>query len=135
MKKFVFAYLGGLLASAPAFTLFNDIGASPFSNLDAVMSKIEGSIVSIVGYFILLWVVPAFGAAIGAKLGGSGWDFQHIYRRGIGGQFTFSICFSILLAAVPSVGNTVFGLSTASQMAVFLMFSQIGCTLGAVWGM
>jgi hypothetical protein len=135
MKKFIFAYLGGLLASAPVFTLFNDVGASPYSNLDAVMAKIEGSIVSIVGYYVLLWVVPAFGAAIGAKLGGSGWDFQHIYKRGIGGQFAFSIGFTLLLVTVPSVGTTVFGLSTSSQMAVFLMFSQIGCTLGAVWGM
>lgn len=134
MKTFIFAYLGGLLASMPAFTIFNEVGASPFRNLDAVMAKVNGSLVSIVIYFICLWIVPAFGSAIGSKLGGSGWDFQHIYRRGIGGQFAFSIVFSILLAAVPSVGNTVLGLSTASQTTVFLMFSQIGCTLGTVWG-
>ena len=135
MKKFVTAYLGGLLASMPAFTMFNDVGASPYRNLDAVMSKIEGSLESLVIYFALLWVVPAFGAAFGSKVGGSGWDFRHAYSRGIGGQVAFSIGFTALLVAVPSIGKTVFGLSTSSQMAVFLMFSQIGCTLGAVWGM
>ena len=134
MKTFIYAYLGGLVASAPAFAMFNDVGASPFRNFDAVMSEIGGSITSIVLYFILLWIVPAFGSAIGSKLGGSDWNFQYIYRRGISGQFAFSIGFSILMMAVPTVSDTVMDMSTTLQTMAFLMFSQIGCTLGTVWG-
>ena len=36
-SSFIFAYLGGVLASVPAFAMFNDVGASPYTNLDAVM--------------------------------------------------------------------------------------------------
>lgn len=134
MKAFVFAYLGGLLASVPAFTMFNDVGASPFRNFDAIMSQIGGSLVSVVVYFALIWVVPAFGSAIGAKLGGRVPDFHRIYTRGIGGQVIFSLAFTFLLMGVDSVGNVVFGMPTAMQTAVFLMAAQIGCTLGTVWG-
>ncbi|MFQ5615415.1 MAG: hypothetical protein ACE5GO_03015 [Anaerolineales bacterium] len=45
----------------------NDVGASPYCNFDAVMNVIGGSLVSIVVYFLLLWVVPAFGAALGER--------------------------------------------------------------------
>jgi len=134
MKTFIFAYLGGLLASIPAFLLFNDVGASPFRNFDAVYSRISNSILSIVIYFALLWVLPAFGSVIGAKIGGHQGDFRRMYGRGIGGQFSFSIVFSILIMTVSAVGTAVLGMPTTEQMIVFLMFSQIGCTLGTVWG-
>ncbi|MBU0490227.1 MAG: hypothetical protein KKA73_22675 [Chloroflexi bacterium] len=134
MKAFVFAYLGGLVASIPAFTMFDDVGASPFRNLDAIMAKIGGSLVSTIIYFTLLWIVPAFGSAIGAKIGGRGVDFRHVYSRGIGGQVAFSIGFSLLLMVVASVESMVSGMPTTMQTVVFLMVSQIGCTLGTVWG-
>lgn len=134
MKAFVFAYLGGLLASIPAFTMFNDVGASPFRNFDAIMAKIGGSLVAIVIYFALLWIVPAFGSALGAKIGGRGADFRHIYSRGIGGQVAASIGFTLLLMFVASVESAIDGMPTTTQTVVFLMASQIGCTLGTVWG-
>ena len=134
MKTFIFAYIGGLLASIPAFIMFNKVGASPFQNFDALYSQISNSLVSIVTYFALLWVVPAFGSTIGAKLGGHYGDFQHMYGRGIGGQFIFSIIFSIMIMTVASLGKSVMGMSTTEQMLVFLMASQVGCTLGTVWG-
>jgi hypothetical protein len=134
MKNFVFAYLGGLLASVPAYGMFNDVGASPFRKLDAVMASRGDSLLAIVIYFALLWVVPAFGSTIGAKLAGHPWDFQHSYGRGVGGQVTFSIGLGILMMTVPEVSGFMAGLSTPMQTAAFLMFSQIGCTLGTVWG-
>jgi hypothetical protein len=134
MKTFAFAYLGGLLASAPAFAMFNDVGASPFRNLQALERTVFASITSIALYFLLLWVVPAFGSALGAKIGGRGADFQYIYGRGIGGQVSFSVGFSVLMITVATVSSTVNGLSTSMQTIAFLMFAQIGCTLGTVWG-
>ena len=134
MKAFIFAYLGGLLASIPAFTLFNDVGASPYRNFDVVYSRMDNSIVSIVIYFALLWVVPAFGSTIGAKIGGHHGDFRHMYSRGIGGQFIFSVGFSLLIMVVTAIGSVVLKMPTTAQTIAFLMFSQIGCTLGTVWG-
>lgn len=134
MKTFVFAYIGGLLASIPAFGMFNDVGASPFRNLQALERTVFASLTSIALYFLLLWVVPAFGSALGAKIGGRGADFQYIYGRGIGGQVAFSIGFGILMMTVAAVASTVNGLSTPMQTIAFLMFAQIGCTLGTVWG-
>jgi hypothetical protein len=135
MKKLIFAYLGGLLASVPAYAMFNDVGASPFRNFDAVMAKIGGSLVAIVVYYVLLWIVPALGSAIGAKMGGHAWDFRYCYSRGVGGQFAFSIIFSILIFTVPAVKDVVDNMSTSLQTAALLMFSQIGCTLGTIWGL
>ncbi|MFQ5615412.1 MAG: hypothetical protein ACE5GO_03000 [Anaerolineales bacterium] len=134
MRTYLFAYLGGLLASLPAFTLFNEVGASPYRNFDAVMNVIGGSLVSIVVYFLLLWVVPAFGAAIGGKLGGRGAGFRYIYNRGIGGQVLFSIGFTVLMMTVPSVGDAVYAMPATTQTVVFLMAAQVGCALGVVWG-
>ena len=130
MKSFIFAYLGGLIASLPVYTLFNDVGASPYRNFDAVMAQIGGSLISTITYFGLLWVVPAFGSAIGAKIGGRGAEFSHIYRRGIGGQLAFSLGFSLLLMQVATVGDIVLGMPTTMQMVVFLLAAQIGCALG-----
>lgn len=134
MKTFIFAYIGGLLASIPAFGMFNDVGASPFRNLQALDRTMFASLSSVALYFLLLWVVPAFGSALGAKIGGRGADFQYIYGRGIGGQVLFSIGFGLLMMTVAAVANTVTGLSTSMQTMAFLMFAQIGCTLGTVWG-
>jgi hypothetical protein len=134
MKIFVFAYLGGLLASIPAYGMFNDVGASPFRNLDAVKALRGDSLMEIIIYFALLWVVPAFGSTVGAKLAGHPWDFQHCYRRGIGGQVVFSIGLGVLMLTVPAVAGFMASLSTPMQTAAFLMFAQIGCTLGTVWG-
>jgi hypothetical protein len=127
MKTLVFAYLSGLLASIPAFTMFNEVGASPFTNPEAVDTY---SILNIVTYFALIWVVPAFGASIGAKIGGRGADFHYIYGRGISGQVAFSICFSLLIMVSPAVTGVVMGLSAPGQTVLFLMASQVGCTLG-----
>ncbi len=134
MKTFVFAYLGGLLASVPAFGMFNNVGASPFRNLQALDRTVFASLTSVALYFFLLWVVPALGSALGAKIGGRRADFHYIYGRGIGGQVIFSIGFGVLMMTVSTVGSTVDGMSTAMQTIVFLMFSQLGCTLGTVWG-
>lgn len=134
MKKYIFAYLAGLAASIPAFTMFGNVGASPFRNFDAMMSHLGGSISSIIIYFALIWAVPALGAAIGAKLGGCGYGFQHIYGRGIAGQFAFSILFSLLIMFVPQVGNPVLSYTPSVQTIAFLMFSQIGCSISANWG-
>jgi hypothetical protein len=134
MKTFVFAYLGGLAASAPAFAMFNDVGASPWRNFEAVYAKTSGSLQSILIYFALIWIVPAFGSALGAKIGGRQAEFHYIYGRGIGGQVAFSLLFTALLTLVPTVGTTVFGLSTPMQTIVFLMAAQIGCAFGTVWG-
>ena len=62
MKTFVFAYLGGLLGSVPAYWMFSDVGASPFRNLDPLMAAHTGSLLAIVEYFALLWLVPAIWA-------------------------------------------------------------------------
>lgn len=134
MKAFIYAYLGGLLASIPAFLLFNDVGASPFRNFDVVYQQVGNSVVSIVSYFAMLWIVPAIGSTIGAKISGHYGIFRYMYGRGVSGQFLFSVGFSILIMAVSAVGNVVLGMSTTAQTLVFLMFSQIGCTLGTVWG-
>lgn len=134
MKTFLYAYLGGLLASIPAYVMFSNVGASPFRNFDAVMSKIGGSITSIVVYFLLILIVPALGSAIGAKLGGRGAEFHYIYGRGIGGQFIFAILFSLLIMFVPQVGGPVTGFPTSMQTVAFLAFAQVGCTFGTVWG-
>lgn len=134
MKTFLYAYLGGLLASAPAYAMFNDVGASPLRNFDALFNRISGSLWSIVLYFALIWIVPAIGSTIGAKIGGRQADFNYIYGRGVGGQFLFSIGFSILLLTVPNFAGPVYGMQAAMQTLVFLMFAQIGCSLGTVWG-
>jgi len=131
MKTLVFAYLGGLLASIPAFTMFNNVGANPFTNPEAIDTH---SIVAIVTYFALIWIVPAFGASIGAKIGGRGADFHYIYGRGIGGQVIFSISFSLLVMGSPEIGEIVLNMTASGQTLVFLMASQVGCTLGVVWG-
>jgi hypothetical protein len=134
MKTFLFAYLGGLLASSPAFAIFNDVGASPFRNLEAVDASIGTSITAVIWSLVLIWVVPAFGSALGAKFGGRGAEFHYIYGRGIGGQVAFSIAFSLAMMFIPQVQDVVMGLSTSMQTIVFLMVSQIGCTFGTVWG-
>lgn len=134
LKTFIFAYLGGLLASTPAFLLFNDVGASPFRNFDAVYMQMENSILSIVAYFALLWIVPAIGSTIGAKIGGHHGNFRYMYSRGISGQFLFSVGFGLLITFVSAVETVVLGMPTTAQTLTFLMVSQIGCTLGTVWG-
>lgn len=134
MKTLLFAYLGGLLASAPAFAMFNDVGASPFRNFEALDATIGTSITAVALSLVLVWVVPAFGSALGAKFGGRGAEFHYIYGRGIGGQVAFSISFSLAMMFVPQVQDAVMGLSTSMQTIVFLMVSQIGCTFGTVWG-
>ena len=58
-----------------------------------------------------------------------------MYSRGISGQVLFTIGFSILMMSVPAVSNSVEGMTTSMQTVVFLMTSQVGCTLGTVWGM
>ncbi len=134
MKTLVFAYLGGLLASSPAFVMFNDVGASPFRNFEALDAKIGTSLTAIALSLFLVWVVPAFGSALGAKIGGRGAEFHYIYGRGIGGQVAFSIAFSLAVMFIPQVHDAIMGLSTSMQTIVFLMVSQIGCTFGTVWG-
>jgi hypothetical protein len=135
MKTFIFTYLGGLAGSIPAFTLFNEVGADPFKRFQAVDSQIGSSLVNILFYFALIWIVPAFCASIGAKISGHPIDFRWIYGRGISGQVAFSIAFTLLVAFVQSVGNTVLGWPPSQQTIVFLMAAQVGCTLGVVWGM
>jgi hypothetical protein len=135
MKTFVFAYLGGLIGSIPAYAMFNDVGASPFRNLDPVMAAHSGSLLAIIEYFALLWLVPAIGSTIGAKLAGHPYSFQYAYGRGVSGQVIFSIGFGLLMMAVPAVGSSVGAMSTSMQTVVFLMAAQVGCTLGTVWGM
>ena len=135
MKTFIFTYLGGLVGSIPAFTLFNNVGLSPFSNYQVVNSKIGNSLEQILLDLFLIWVVPAFGAAIGAKLGGHAYPFYWIYGHGIGGQVVFSIGFGLLIVFVASINHFVFGLPPTQQTIVFLMASQAGCTLSALWGM
>jgi hypothetical protein len=46
--------------------------------LQALDRTVFASIESIVLYFLLLWVVPALGSAIGAKIGGRYADFHYI---------------------------------------------------------
>jgi hypothetical protein len=133
LKTFIFAYLGGLLASIPAYRSFDDVGASPFRNLDALDGTMFASLTSTITYLALLWVLPALGSAIGAKIGGSGADFRYMYGRGVGGQVLFSIGLGVLMMTVAVVGNTMGGLSTHMQTIAFLMFAQIGCSLGTVW--
>jgi hypothetical protein len=135
MKTFVFSFFGGMIGSIPAYTLFSDVGASPFRNFQAVNSKIGGSLENVLLFFALIWLLPAFGAAFGAKLSGHPIDFQWIYGRGIGGQVVFSILFHLLLVFVCSVDHTVTGLPLSQQTIVFLMAAQLGCTFGVVWGM
>lgn len=72
MKTLIFAYLGGLLASSLAFAMFNNVGASPFRNYEALDAKIGTSLTAIALSLFLVWVVPAFGSALGAKIGGLG---------------------------------------------------------------
>lgn len=98
------------------------------------MGKIGGSLVSILVYFAQLWVVPASGLALGAKIRGHGADFRHMYGRGISGHLASAIGFNTLLMAVASVESAVDGMPTATHPTIFLLVSQIGCTLGTVWG-
>jgi hypothetical protein len=135
MKTFLFAYLGGMIGSIPAFAIFNDVGASPFRNFQAVNSHLGSSIENILLYLALIWIVPAFASSVGAKIGGHPVNFQWIYGRGISGQIIFSIAFSLLIAFVSSVGSVVLGWPLSQQTIAFLMAAQLGCTLGVVWGM
>lgn len=134
MKTFVFAYLGGMVASIPAFAMFNNAGASPFINYQALDAQINRSLTSLLIALALVWVVPAFGSALGAKIGGRQAEFHYIYGRGVGGQFIFSIVVSLLVTSTPEVRSMVMGMPLPMQTIVFLMASQIGCVFGTVWG-
>ena len=78
MKTFLYAYLGGLLASIPAFTMFNDVGASPLRNYQALNAQIGTSLTSMIVALATFFLLPAIGSAIGAKIGGRGADFQSV---------------------------------------------------------
>lgn len=130
MKTFLFAYLGGLLASAPAYAMFNDVG----HNAQALDARIGTPITAVVIALGMVWVIPAFGSALGAKFGGRGAEFHYIYGRGIGGQVAFSLAFGLATIVMPQVESAMMGLSASMQTIVFLMVSQIGCTFGTVWG-
>lgn len=132
MLTLLFAFIGGMLASIPAFAMFNDVGASPFRNLGAVQTR---SISDILLYFALLWLLPPVGAVIGAKIGGRLAELNYMYRRGVSGQMLFSIGFSLLLMFVDSAWASVSGMPTSTQTIAFLAAAQIGCTLGVVWGL
>ncbi len=134
MKTFIYAYLGGLLASIPAFTMFNDVGASPLRNYQALDAQIGTSLTAIIVALATFFLLPAIGSAIGAKIGGRGADFHYIYGRGIGGQVVFAIAFELLVMSNPSVSRHVLPLPIPMQTVVYLMFAQLGCTFGTVWG-
>lgn len=135
MKTLLFAFLGGMAASIPALTLFNDAGVSPYLNYEVVLDRMDNSVTSILTYYALILFLPALGSAIGAKLGGRGAEFNYIYGRGVTGQFVAIIAFGLLLNSVTSLGTEVFGMTTQMQTLVALATAQVGCTLGTVWGL
>jgi hypothetical protein len=133
--RLLVAYLGGMLASIPAFAMFDHVGASPFRNFAVAQDAVGTSLSAVLFYFALIWAVPAVGSTFGAKLAGHPAGFRYMYGRGLGGQFAFSIGFSLLIMAVASFGAWVMGLPAPMQTLAFLAFSQLGCTLGTVWGL
>ncbi len=132
MLTLLLAFIGGMLVSIPAFAMFNEVGASPFRNLETVQ-QLGGSITDIILYFALIWLLPPVGAVIGAKIGGRSAGLHYMYRRAVGGQILFSIGFSLLLTLVGSAWMSVSGMPTRMQTLAFLAVAQIGCTLGVVW--
>lgn len=135
VKTLLFAFLGGMAASAPAFALFNELGVSPYQNFDAVLAHIGVSIAGILTYYGLILFLPAFGSAIGAKLGGRGADLHYIYGRGVAGQCIGVLVFAIVLNTTTGLEATILGLSASTQTLVALATAQVGCTLGTVWGL
>jgi hypothetical protein len=135
MKKLFIAYLAGMFGSIPAYLIFNNVGASPFRDLDAVSGARAGSLSAVCTYFVLIWLVPAFTSALGAKIAGCPATLRACSTRGVGGRVLFSIGLSVLMMFVNSIGAAVGGLATSFQTIVFLLFAQLGCTLGTVWGL
>ncbi|MBN1315635.1 MAG: hypothetical protein JXA42_09215 [Anaerolineales bacterium] len=134
MKRLLFTYAGGMLFSLPALAMFSRVSSSPFTNLDALMRQIGSSIFANLLYLAVILAVPPFGAAIGAKIGGKSTTFQQIFFQAIAGQLLFSIGFSILLSQNTSMQDAIFGMAVFLQTLVFLMISQVGCTLAAAIG-
>lgn len=97
--------------------MFNNVGASPFRNFEALDAKIGTSLTALALSLFLVWVVPAFGLALGAKIGGRGAEFHYIYGRGIGGQVAFSLP-SVAVMFIPAVHDAVMGLSISMQTIV-----------------
>ena len=135
MKTLLFAFLGGMAASAPAVALFNDVGVSPYQNFDAVLARTGTSIAGILAYYGLILFLPALGSAIGAKLGGRGADLHYIYGRGVTGQLIGVIAFAVLLNTMAGLEAAILGLSASTQTVVALATAQVGCTLGTAWGL
>ena len=135
MKRLIIAYVGGILASIPAFAMFDHVGASPFRNFAAAQDAVGSSLSSIVFYFALIWVVPAIGSTIAGKIAGHGAPFNYMYGRGVGGQIAFTIGFSLLMMVVPGFNAWVMGLAIPMQTIAMLACGQVGCTLGTIWGM
>lgn len=132
MKRFVFAYLAGMIASIPAFGMFNSVGASPWRNFNAMMATLRYTLASIIVYYAVIWIVPAAGAAIGAKVGGVRSGLLPIFRRSVVGQVFGSIAVTAMLDLVPAFGATVEGYSVPLQTLTLLVASQIICAFFAV---
>ena len=70
--------VGGLLNRIPAFTVFNDVGASPWLNFAAVVGKTRGSL-----WYILLCHPLIRTASIHAHIDIDG-RLDHLHRSGLG---------------------------------------------------
>ena len=135
MKTFLFAYFCGMLASIPAYMMFNEVGASPYRDYDLVFRNMGYSLSTVLTYYALIFFVPALGSAIGAKLGGRGAELHYMYGRGVGGQFIGAIAFGFLISWLPSLESAVLAMDAPTQTLVVLATAQVGCTLGTVWGL
>jgi hypothetical protein len=134
MRAFLFAFLGGLLASIPAASMFAQYNASILDsgNSMSMLNRLDmGALIQIL---VVIFLLPPIGSAIGAKLGGQGSSVHYMIGRGIGGQLTAFILMTIAFMQFPEFAANIRALSPTGETIASLALMQIGCTLGTVWG-
>ena len=134
MRAFLFAFLGGMLASIPAASMFAQYNASPLDSGNSMSMLNRLNLVELLQFLSVLFVIPPIGSAIGAKLGGRGAEVHYMIGRGIGGQFTAFFVLTIVFIQFPGFEADVLALSRSGETIASLALLQIGCTLGTVWG-
>jgi hypothetical protein len=134
MRTFLFAFLGGMLASIPAANMFAQFNASILDSGNSMSMLNRLDIAELLQLLAALFLIPPIGSAIGAKLGGQWAGVHYMVGRGTGGQLTTFIILTIAFMQFPEFEASILALSLNGQTIASLALMQIGCTLGTVWG-
>lgn len=134
MRTFLFAFLGGMLASIPAANMFANAGIGMMDNAGGMAMVNRLDLAGVIQFYTVLLLIPPIGSAIGAKLGGQWAGVHYMIGRGIGGQLTAFIILTIAFMQFPEFEASIRALSPTGQTIASLALMQIGCTLGTVWG-